>query len=253
MNIKQVFKSAIRFVDDKSPVILTALAIGGVGATAILTGKATLKVHQVLSEVDFDSLPTEDKREIVVGEIAPAVIPPILTGAATVACIVGAQAKNTARIAALAGAYTLKDQAFADYREKAQEILGKKKEQEVHEQIAQKHVDAAIIPGDDYIQDTGLGNVLCYDIVMGYYFKADMESIRKAVNEINAQILDEGQATLNDFRYKLNLPDVKLGNTMGWNVSDDRKMEVDFSAILKDGKTPVLTMEYGVRPLRSWY
>lgn len=253
MNIKAGFGKTLKFLDDKAPMILTGLAVVGVGATAILTGKAALKVHEVMRDVEFDSLEPSDKHELVVEEIIPAVIPPVAAGLFTVGCVVGAQAKNGARIAALAGAYTLKDQAFADYKEAAEGFLGKKKSQEVHEKVAQKRLTGDPAPNDNYILATGHGDMLCYDLMTGTYFKSDVESIRRAVNTINAQILDDGEATWNDFRYELGLPDVKLGGALGWNVCDDRRLDVDFSAVLIDEKTPVITIEYAVRPIKSMW
>jgi hypothetical protein len=75
-----------------------------------------------------------------------------------------------------------------------------------------------------------------------------METIRKAVNTINAKMLREDEATLSDFYYLIGLPYTSYSSGTGWR--SDKLLELYYSTALNDGGIPCITFEYNyVKPL----
>ena len=173
-------------------------------------------------------------------------IPSAVTGALSVACLIGASAVSLKRNAALATAYTISETALKDYREKAVEVVGEKKEQAIRDAIAKDKLTGNPVD-DKQIVMTGSGDTLCYDVLSGRYFRSDIEKIRKAINDLNRDMLSEQYVSLNDLYYAIGLPDIKLGNDLGWNI-DKGYIEVQFGSHLAANGTPCLVLAYTVAP-----
>ena len=92
------------------------------------------------------------------------------------------------------------------------------------------------------------GNTLCYDAVSGRYFKSDIETIRKAVNELNRRMLRENYVCLNEFYGEIGLPYTNLGDDIGWSIDRDGLIELDLSSQLAEDGTPCLVISYRVTP-----
>jgi hypothetical protein len=101
----------------------------------------------------------------------------------------------------------------------------------------------------DTIINTGKGTTLCLDDWSGRYFYSSPEEIRKAFNTINKRMMDEYYISLNELYSELGLPDIKLGEDIGFNV-DDGLIDIDhlFTAALHNGDTPILSLDYDVSP-----
>jgi hypothetical protein len=229
-----------------SPEILTGIGIAGMITTTVLAVKATPKamrlIDQKKKEEDLDELtPVE-----VVKTAWKPYIPAAVTGVTSIACLVGASAVNTKRNAVLATAYTLSETALKEYKDKVVETIGEKKEQTVREKINQEHLDKAPYNPGTVIM-TGNGTTECLDYHSGRYFKSDKDHIERAVNELNKTLLRENYVSLNQFYDELDLDHTELGYDLGWNL-DDGLIEIDFSSLLKDGRTPILVMNYHVAP-----
>lgn len=67
------------------------------------------------------------------------------------------------------------------------ETIGEKKEQTVRDAIAKEHIEKDPVENKEVIV-LGRGSTLCYDSVSGRYFKSDMETIKKAENELDARL-----------------------------------------------------------------
>lgn len=249
MNLHRLLKHTERIMVDNSPGILTGIGVAGTVATAVLTAQATTRAMDVIREfeADFPDDPREELRERIVLTWR-FYIPPVTTGLLTVASIVGANRIGTRRAAALAAAYSLSERAFSDYRERVVETVGAKKEQAVQDAIARDHVrenpPSGIIVGDS-------SKVLCYEAYTGRYFYSTMETLRKAENDINYQLLHEGYASLTDFFEKIGLRRTDLSEEVGWR--DNQMLELRFSAVLTEDDRPCISFTYRVEPVRKYY
>jgi len=95
---------------------------------------------------------------------------------------------------------------------------------------------------------SGPGNVLCCELHTGRYFISDMESLRRAQNDINAKILKHDYATLDDLYYILGLKTTSTSGNLGW--TSGRQLEMSYSTMLTEDNRPCITFEYNyIKPL----
>lgn len=260
MDIKLLLRNTGIFLEKNSPQILTGLGVAGVVSTAVMTGRATVKAYDIL-EAERGRRIVEEQRngnhKVTYEDVAhiswkdkvrlcwKPYVSPFLMGATSIACILGAQSVNTKRNAALASLYSLTKSTLDDYQEKVKERFGEKKEELVRGDVAQKHLDAKPVSGEQVIE-TSKGKTLCFDTLSGRYFMHDMEQIRRIVNDLNHDLLGVMWVPLNDFYYALGLEGVKLGEEIGWTV--DELIEVKFTSKISDDGTPCLVLDYDVTP-----
>lgn len=246
--ITSIARGARKLVVDNSPAILTGLAVAGVVSTAILAAKGTPRALQELSEAEseFRDPLTVIQKVTLVGHCF---VPAAITGTFTIACMIMAQSINAKRYAAMMGALNISEIAQKEYRQKVAETLGEAKEQKVSDSVAQDRVTNA--PVDDRnVIITGKGNVLCYDTYSDRYFESEMQTLRKAENDINFELLHEMYASLNDFYSAVGLPRLPSGEEVGWTA--DRKFELRISTSLAKDDRPCLTLSFGVSPVRGF-
>ena len=173
-------------------------------------------------------------------------IPAVGTGAFAITCIIAANRIHTRRAAALASAYSLSQQFFKEYKDKVLEKIGDKKEQEVRDEVAQERVTKT--PPGEIVFVTG--QVLCYDMRTGRYFQSDLESLRKAENDINYEINNAYYASLGDFYDLIGLAPTDECNEIGWN--SDTKFTIDYSTTMSPDGRPCIAISFLTRPIRGF-
>lgn len=241
--VQQGVKNLGGAISRNSPAILTGLGCAGVLTTAILTGRATLRASEILKmETPDEQLPATE----IVKLTWKVFIPPVLVGASSIACIVGANTINTHRNAALAALYSLSETAFREYKEKVVEEIGRNKELKVRDSIAQDRVTTNPV-GDRTIIFTGNGEVLCYDALCDRYFKSSAEKIRQEVLKLNEDLRNDMWLDLNDLYYAIGLPSTKLGNQVGFDI-DKGYIQVDYTGTLTPEGQPCLSIDMTVYP-----
>jgi len=256
MNLSRLAKQAEKFIVDNSPLILTAIGVTGTITTALFAGRASFKAAEILAK--------EKQEARAVGKSATwdldlrskvdltwkLYIPAVGTGVMTVACIVGANRIGTRRAAAMAAAYSLSEKAFSEYKEKVVEKIGDHKEQRLRDDLAQDRVDKNPVSKKEVII-TGNGDVLCYDSITGRYFQSNVETLRKAQNDINHVILNDYYASLSDFYSLIGLASTPYSNEIGWN--SNKLLELKFSTVLAEDGRPCVSMDYEVFPIREYF
>jgi hypothetical protein len=249
-NLTNAWKSVRTFTSKHSPEILTGLGIAGMVTTTILAVKGTpkaLKLIEMKKEEDgVDELTAVD----VVKTTWKCYIPAVVTGTASIACLIGASSVSARRNAALATAYKLSETALTEYREKVVETIGEKKEQAIKEQVDKERLEKNPVSKNEVII-TEKGNTLCYDYQSGRYFKSDIEKIKKAINEINRQMLLYDYVSLNEFYDELGLERTPMGDDLGWRV-DRGYIEPRFSSHIADDGTPCIVLNYEVAPQHDY-
>lgn len=250
-NITEVVRRLDKVASDNSPLILTAFGVTGVVATAYLTGKASIKAHEILKE-DYntstvDRVITKREKFELVWKLY---IPAVGVGSFTIVSIIMANRVGTRRAAAMASAFAISERAFDEYKEKVVEQVGKNKEEKIRADVQQDRVTKNPPTAENVIV-TGGGAVLCKDAWSGRYFQSDMETIKKAQNDTNHELLNQGYASLSEFYNRLGLENTKESDNVGWN-SDD-KLEVFFTTAISDKQEPVLVMDFSVAPIRNFF
>lgn len=228
------------------PEILTGIGIAGMVTTTILAVRETPKAIRLLEE-EADNKGDELTVPEKVKTCWKCYIPAAITGVTSIACLIGASSVNSKRNAALAAAYNISTAALTEYKDKVIETVGEKKERAIRDEIAKDKIEQAPVHTKEIIM-TGRGKTLCYDGIFGRYFESDMDTIRRALNTINREIIHgDMYVSLNDFYDAIGIGPIPIGNDLGWNI-DDGEIEVDFSAQLTEDDRPCIVLTYNVAP-----
>lgn len=249
MNIELFFKQAKKLVVDNTPLILTYLSVAGVVSTAVLAAKATPKAiesYEHAVKIKPGSLTNKEIVEVTWKHYVPAASSGILT----IGCIVASNHISSKRNAALVTVYSLAESALKEYQAKVKEQLGDAKAQKIKDDISKDHMlDTPMATSQVFI--TGLGEQLCYDSYTGRYFKSDIETIRRAQNDINAKIFRDMYASHNDFYTLIGLEKTSFGEEIGWTTED--QLDIEFTSHLATDGRPCLCIEYRTEPVRGYY
>ena len=243
---------------DHSPTILSGLAVGGLVATVAFAVRATPEALKRINALrdekaaeagpllkDQDEARDDDPDVVsIVKATWTCYIPAAVSGAATIACIIGANQIGLRRQVALAGAYALAEGAFREYKDEVIKVLGEKKEREVNERISERKIQEKT--PDAQVIIVGGEDQLCYDRYTGRYFRSTAEKIRQAEIELKSTILKDMWCDHNLFYHLLDLEDVVLGDALGWNI--DHMPEVIFSSHLAPNGTPCLSVDFKYLP-----
>lgn len=232
--IIKTLKDVPKILKRHSPEILTGVGIAGMIVTTITAVKATPKALQLVDEREIKEGKCLTNLEIV-KTAWKCYIPAAVTGLCSVSCLIGASSVNARRNAALATACTISETALKEYREKAVEVVGDKKEQAIRDAVAKDKLEKAQVSSREFII-TGKGDTPCFDPLTNSCFKADIESLRKAENTLNKRMRDEMVITVNDFLQEIGLDpcDDAIGESMGWDI-DKGYIDLDFSSQLVEG------------------
>ena len=245
-NITNIIKGIKASISRHSPEILTGIGIAGMVTTTILAVKATPKAIKLIEAEKqakhVDALSPVD----TIKTVWKCYIPAAMTGVSSIACLIGSNAINAKRNAALTTVYTLSEMARNEYKEKVIETIGEKKERTIKEKVDAERIKRDPVSKKEVII-TEKGTTLCYDHVFGRYFKSDIDIINRAMNKINREIVINMYASLNDFYAELGLSPVEMGYDLGWNI-DDGTIEIEPSSQLADDGTPCLVIDYNISP-----
>lgn len=259
MKFQKLIKRAQQVLNENSPALLTAVGVTGTVATAVLTGKASFKAAEILMIDDRDRAIFEKANPNTINPRTlvdaskltwKLYIPAVSAGVLTSICIIGANRVGTRRTAAMAAAYSLSEKAFDEYKEKVVEKIGENKERDVRDSIAQDRVTNDSV-GKNEVVVTGGGEVLCYDMFTGRYFNSSMETLKKAQNDINAELIHNCYASLTDFYSYIGLSSTTISDNLGWN--SDNMLELQFSTTMSDDNRPCIAINFDVDPIRNFY
>lgn len=249
MAVVDIFNNSKKLIKVKSPEILTAFGVSGVLITAYLTGKAAVEASDLIRE-DESNGSLENPKERLVHRtklVWKCYISATASGVITATCILGSSRVNSRRTAAAITAYSISEKAFTEYREKVVEQIGNRKDQSIRADLAQSKVDKNE-PTSKEVIITGAGEVLCCELMTARYFKSDMETLRKAQNEVNALVIKDLYVALDEFYDIVGLPHTSQSDILGWN--SEKLMELMFSTVLSGSGEPCLAFDYNyTKPL----
>lgn len=197
------------FLKRNSATILTCVGAAGVVATTVTAIKATPKALVAL-EIAKEEKGEELTKLETVKIAAPAYIPTVVLGTATLACIFGANVLNQRGQASLMSAYALLDRSYKDYRSKVDEIYGEEAGQQVRAGIAKDNYEES----EHEVSD---GNRLYYDFYSGRYFEASPTFVKTAEYELNRKLMMDDCVYLNEWYTLLDLEPLEHGLDFGWN------------------------------------
>jgi len=254
----------VRFTSENSAALLTAAGVVGTVATGVLAGRGGFKANQIIAQAQLEKhamleheanetgTPTPDfppelsKMEIIIA-VGPQALPALLTCAATIAAIIFANKMSAQKAAALAAAYGLAERNLSEYKEKAAEKLTGPKRQQIDDELAQDAVNRT--PGHNTVI-VGDGEVLCFDMPTGRWFKSTMETIKEAVNATNAEILHHDHANASFFYEELSLDKTVWSDMVGWDR--DNLLELNYDSVLTDDGKPAISINFKSMPTEDY-
>jgi hypothetical protein len=242
-----------KFIVSNASTILTGMGVVGTVTTAVLTAKASFKAAEMITEGSMKKmekatslqseigLTTQEKIKLV----WPLYIPPVLSGVATVSCIVMSNRISASRAAALAAAYAASENRLKEYREKVQEKLTGPKAQAIEDSIAQDRVTADP-PGNLTVIE---GEVLMKDMLTGRYFHSTVEKIRQGERAIRDEMHMTGYASLSEFYDKIGLEKTSFTDLVGWNtLGSDGELEVKMTTAMTPDGRPCVVIDFNNIP-----
>jgi hypothetical protein len=249
-----------KFVTDNSPGILTGLGVAGAVTTAILAGRAGFRVgmdastqyHEAVREGEdaHENLPLPEhllENKHLVKTYWKEFIPAGVSGAVTVTAIVAANSIGSRRAAAITAAFKLSEKLSEEYKEKVVKTLGLQKEEKMRSELAAEKMNAnppaagmIIVAGSD---------VLFLDELSGRYFQSQVDTVRKAVNEINHKVNNFFHASLTDFYELIGLEGTSFSNAVGWN--SDELLEIQITPTMY-GDKPAILLGYNHEPIHGY-
>lgn len=232
------------FIKRNSATILSFMAVAGVVATAVTTARATPKAIAALENERNNKggkLTVVEKAKTAI----PIYIPPIVTGTATIMCILGSNVLNQHSQASMVSAYALTNQAYQDYRQKVRDMYGEETDHKIIEAIAvdkaeHMHVTASYLCGDcdTSLEENSSKPVLWYEEYSKRFFEASLEQVLTAEYHVNRNYILRGYNVLNELYDFLGLEPTDFGNEMGWIPTDEGEYWIEFNhrkAQLEDG------------------
>ena len=235
-------KSAKRMLRKALPTVLTLLSAGGVAATAALSSKAAIKADKLLKEAEaskYDKLTNFEKVQVA----APAYIPAIAAGVATIACICGVRAYDRRQQAALIGGYAIIN-AHQNYISKVKELYGEEAHQKVMDAIAVEKADNVPITVPGCISKASTTDFgadeekrLFFDAFSNRYFESTIGRVLQAEMHLNRNYTLGADVTVNDFYSFLGLVPIENGDDLRWSP-ESGIMWIDFNhhkTVLDDG------------------
>jgi hypothetical protein len=233
MSISQLPASIRRGAKENSSLILSVGAGVGVITTAYLSAKAGYQTAQALENEDpYEPLKEKAKH------VWRLYIPAASSGAVTIVCVAGVKRIDGKKALAAQTALAVSQRAYESYRAQVIEELGEKKDQKFLAKVAEERVKDS--PPSTVV--VGSGTVLCCEMFTGRYFNSDMESLNRAVNEVNARLLKHDYATMDDFYYIIGLQNTSTSGQCGWEAG--KLLELEYSTVLSPDGRPCLSFDY---------
>ena len=245
-SIHEVTKNVGIAIRKNSPTILTGLSVAGLVTTTVLAVKATPKALVIINNAENEKEGDQPLTPLEMVKLTwKCYAPATLMGVATITCMIGAHSIHLRRNAALASVYSITETALKEYQAKVVETLGESKARKIKDEIAKDKMTKDPISNKEVIV-TGKGDMLCYDVLSGRYFKNNIENLRRIQNDFNRNLINEMFVSLNELYYAMGLPGTKVGDELGWNV--DTMIEFHFSAQLSEDGEPCIVVDYLVGP-----
>lgn len=228
------------------------LLIGsGIGNMLLATISGILVTPMVLEEVN------EKKEEQNVERLEPKDLLKILgkyysipmafsiTGIALIG--IGNQENVDQGTAAMA-AYALSESLRRDYREKALEVIGDRKDKAISEAMAKKSVEDHPVDNQVIIVTNG-GNFLCYDKLTNQYFRSKRTSIDAVINKLNYDMRTSMTVTVNEYCVALGINTIELGDDLGWDINSNGLIEPEYTTTpVGDDFEPCIVIQHKTPP-----
>jgi hypothetical protein len=247
-----VLRPASQFLNTNAPAIFTAFGAVGVVGTAVLTARATFEAGDRLREQQYqknleENMVVEIPKFEKVKLVWLLYLPPATTGVLSIAAIVLSHRISSKRAAVLAAAYALNEGKLEEYQEKVREKFGDKKAKEVESAVNQEQINRISDAGFQWADPTA-GKVWIVEAWTGAPFLSTIETVNKAVNEVNNECIREGYVRLSEFYDAIGLKHTQASDQFGFNRHEQLELSWD-TGTSPDGSIPVHVFQYVNHPV----
>ena len=218
--LKNVAKSAGKFVEKNAPIIAAGAAIAGMVSAVVLAIKAGPDVQRALEEAEIkknekalnerikdgnDETPIENltwkEKGLVYAKYYWKTVLLVLLSAA---CMITSVSISNKRLAAMGIIAAAAESNLSDLENAAKEVMGEKNWKKVSDKLVENGCDEDIT--EDNIAQTGNGKVLCKEYWYGTYFWSDISAVKVAEAEYYNMYVHSKQVYMEDFYHLLNIP-----------------------------------------------
>lgn len=251
--IKHHGSTVTKLISNNSPAIMSGMAVTGVLGCIFLTARATpLAIdlvneerERLYQEETGNDWPVPTGFKLTWQETIKVAWKPYLPTAVcalfTIGCVIGSNVVSQRRNAALVSLLSVADTTLKEYQNVISKEFGDDKRKEIAEKVKDNTFTQKVEGNTPLsIRD---GQQYCFDMYSGREFISDYNSICRAENEINRQILRDDTASVNELYYLLGLDDIGVGNESGWTV-EKCPLEIKFSTYLNKDKKACLCIAY---------
>lgn len=237
------------FISKHEAELLLGMGIGGMLISTYWGIKATIKAVKKVDDKKKKMNINHLSNKEIFKETWKLYLPMAIGIGLSVPCIISSNTLSNKRNAALATAFTITERSFKEYQDKTKDILGEKKEKEIHEAIS---TDRVRQNNSNSIIMTGNGDSLFFEPLSGRYFKSNWNKISKAANELNADVITNmsGYVTLTDWYLKIGLDSTELSDNMGWSIENGKQslLNISLDSVLTSDDIPCGAIYYNNLP-----
>lgn len=253
--IGNFFRNGMNLVDQNKPAILTGCALVGLITAQITMYKAALEADKILEDrrrkLDDSDLPEEAVKEInkqTVKDLAKVFAAPVISTAATGACILGSHSASNKKLALVTTAYNLSESTVRNLNQKMNDVLGEKNTKAVKSAIKKDKLKEDPINRENILIKK-VGDMPAKDVGFSKQeFVSSPAKLESVILDLSDRVRSEMFIPLNDFLEEVGCEPVKYGQQLGWNVEDTvyGRLPIDVSATIDDKKEVFLVVDYDV-------
>lgn len=219
------------------PQILSGVAVIGVGATAYLSGKNSIKAHEILKEKQSqnDGLAIKEKVKLT----WKCYIPTLIALTATITCMIVSQKMSAAQVASMSAACGYLINQKTELEKKIKEEVGEETFQKIKKEVDEKITRDRY--EDEWVEPTGNGDLLCYESYTGRWFFSSEKNVFDGLKDFIDYYKDNDYIAYNDLYGFLNLTPSYLGSELGWCSDEENGWspnEIEFSTYYSDKIVP---------------
>lgn len=215
---------------EKLPDILIGIGIAGIFGTAAMAVKDTRKHDKNIQEKEKDRPLTKKEKTV---ETVKDYIPTIVVGTISAASIIVGTTELHKQIAGITALCALAENSLTDYKNEVKELVGEEEAAKIDDRVElarARHIEA--LGAETYrpqVIDAYSSMQPFYDLYTGRAFYASESLIEKTVNELNSNMNDGLDISVNDFYELIELEPIQTGNDVGW-TQEDGLISVRFGA-----------------------
>lgn len=250
-------------------LIFTGIAMVGVGITSTLAAVRAPRYKEIIEACEAENEEMKPTTKVAAGFKAQ--WPAIVSGALTCAAIAAIDIFSFAEIGVLSGALAAafkNRKAIENQIEKhgGKELLNKIKT-EASKELVRENVKYIRSAGPS-VEETGRGDLLCYDAFGGRWFRSTEVDVRRAIDKVCEDFMAGYNVSFNDLYSALGIEETRFGYEFGWvNNPDYYDGPLEFTIDLVEAMVnpdnmggqmatldePVLIIDILTFPMNGWY